>query len=119
MLDRFGSNWNFFDGENTDNCCDDVCRFPWIRPFTPGESDQEYRKTSGEENETNIVKACQLLPFRSVLMQKVECWRVVEEKEQEDRKACHDDVQVVRPSPSGCSMGNKRLGNDWPEAGNL
>src|SRR3954447_23316716 len=105
--------------ENTDNCCDDVRRFPRIRPFTPGESNKEYRKTSGEENEANIVKACQLLPFGPVLVQKVECWRVVEEEEQEDRKARDDDVQVVRPPPSGCSMSNKRLGNDWSEAGNL
>jgi hypothetical protein len=105
--------------ENTDNCCDDVCRLPWIRPFTPGESNQKYRKTACEENEADIVKARQLLPFRPVLMQKVKCWRVVKEEEQEDRKTCDDDVQVVRPSPSGCGMSDERLGNDWSEAGNL
>ena len=77
---------------STYDCCNDVCRFPWIAPFTPGEPNQEYSKTASKKNKTDIVETGELLPFGPILVKEIECWWVVEEKEQDHRQACDDDV---------------------------
>jgi hypothetical protein len=69
-----------------------VCGFPWITPFSPGESNQKYRKAAGEKNEANVVEARQLLPFRPVLVQKFKRWWVIEDEKQDNRKSCDYDV---------------------------
>ncbi len=44
---------------------------------------------------------------------------MIEEKEQNDGEAGHDDVQIVRPSPPRRCIGHEGLSDDWPKARNL
>lgn len=93
VLDDFGARLAPFCARSyTHDRCNNVRRFPGIGSFSPGEPNQEYRETPSEEDETKIVHSCQLLPFRPVLVQKVECRWVIEEKEQDNRKAGDYDV---------------------------
>ena len=89
---------------------------PRIHASSPAQPNEEKHHTGSEQKDTPKIKFFKLLALGFAFdVQLGVGWRMIEELVEHESDDREDDAEIIRPSPSCCSMKDERPGDDRTE----